>query len=538
MYALPFIVVLLTLIIIKDEDGKPSKKPYCIMSGILCCMACSVYMGNLTIYQCIANLAYTANKILVKNSILFLTLLLFGVLIRFIVKSRTIEEVSLTLNSFIKNKMQFLMLLIICALISSIDDYLACIILMTVFATCYKQFGFSKNELGFFINTIVVAFCSMVPISTWSPIIAESLSFDKELISINLYYLRYCFNYFTYFSLLTIMTMLLSKKSKEKSSFEINVSSKSYSNKLHKLTLIIGIIYLAYIIASKSNVEFFSNNALLVSCLSALIFCHIVFRNNSEIKQKNKIKFYMDGFSDMWGVVKFLYVLWIYTDCLENMLHMNETLLQQISQLDLPTEFLPVVAFVFSATISYCTGSVFATIRLLVPLSISLGAGLELSQTYLWLIATAAINGSLIASVSPLSDTMAICAKELKQDSNMMFKAHLPYSIMIIVSSIISYLIAGFYLNINFFVAVILPVCISIPIIVFYIIDIPYFLEFLNFDFARMQYANLRFIWNNKKCTNPYFCKHNYWRVKQLINKKYYSSSPKRTQPILRYKIC
>lgn len=532
MYALPFIVVLAALIGVKNQKYKP----YCVAAGILCTMGCSIYVGNMSVSQCIATLAGIVRDVLIGNYSLFLTLLFFGVLIRVITESGALEEVAIKLNRAISGKLQFWALLFMGALVASVDDYLACILLVMVFATCYEQFGLTKAELGFFVNTVVVAFCSMVPISTWAPVISEALTSSNGLMMDHMY-LRYGFNFFSLFSLLAISIMLISKKG-GKAVPHKRVINDGHTIGWRILLAAVAILYVAYIVSSNSSIVLLSGNALLISCLSSLIFCHAAFRRSKKVARVEINRIYAEGVRDMLGLVKFLAVLWVYTECLETMLHINETVLMQVNGMDLPMQLLPAAVYLFSGIISYCTGSVFATVRLLVPISITLGIGLNVAESHLWLIASAAINGSLLASVSPLSDTMSICSEKLKHDSNMMYRAHLPYSLMVIVLTAVSYALAGVLIERNVAAAAIVSNLVMVPIIGLYIYALPYMVCIMKNRERELFYrAGLTILYDINDLIRR-FVKHSRWYVKQWTNASYQSSKPKRSQPIYRFKIC
>lgn len=532
MYALSFIVVLAALVGVKNQKYKP----YCVATGILCTMACSIYAGNMTVSQCIATLSGIVRDVLIGNSSLFLTLLFFGVLIRIITESGALEEVAIKLNRAISGKLQFWGLLFIGALAASVDDYLACILLVMVFSTCYEQFGLTKAELGFFVNTVVVAFCSMVPISTWAPVISEALTSSNGLMMDHMH-LRYSFNFFSFFSLLTISAILISKK-RGKAVPHKRVINDGHTTGWRILLAAVGILYAAYIVSSNSSIVLLSNNALLISCLLSLIFCHVAFRWSKRVHRMDINRIYVGGVKDMFGIVMFLGVLWVYTECLEKMLYINETILMQVNGLDLPIQLLPVAVYVFSGIISYCTGSVFATVRLLLPISVTLGIGLNVAESYLWLIASATINGSLLASVSPLSDTMSICSEKLKHDSNMMYRAHLPYSLMVITLTAVSYALAGTLIEQNIAAAAIISNLIMVPIISLYVYVLPYMVCIMKNSEKELIYrAGLAILCDINDAIRR-FVKHSRWYVKQRFNATYYSSKPMRTQPIYRFRIC
>lgn len=532
MYTLPFVIVLASLILVKDQEGKPSRKTLCIASGILCIMICSVCTGELSLYHCIKYLVISTINVLFENYGLFITLPLFGILINLITTSGSIGTLTTKMDKLVKNKLHFFVFLVILALASSMDDYLACIVLTTILIVCKEKLELSKEELGFFTNSIVVFFCSIVPISTWAPIILETLSSDSILN--NTYScLRFCFNYYPYLSVLVIILILATKKKKETSIKHITAKSVSNTN-LYILFFALIILYVTYLIAHNTSYACISNNALLISCLFTLIFCHIAFRYNGSIKHDNIKSLYIQGFNSMWNLDKFLFLLWIYTDCLNRMLHMNEMILVQVSKLSIPIEFIPVSIFLFSGFISYCTGSIFATIRLLVPISIAVGSSLDLNQIFLWLIASAALNGSLLASVSPLSDTLKICCDELKIDSKTMYMFHLPYSILTIIATSISYLLVGLYIEVDPLIAIILPIPMVVPTMTFYVLCVPYFKTLVHIFDNKVKDVSLRINMINRPANRlPHDL-----LAKPHINILYTSSKPKRNHSIYKLKLC
>ncbi len=464
MYALPFLTVLVSLMMIK----KSSQKPYCIIAGIFCTLSCSIYTGKTTLLQGITTLFQISKNVILNNTTLFVTLLLFGILIQLITDSGSIKKMTSLIREFLYNKWHFCIFLTLCAIISSVDDYLACIILITLFKTCYKSFNLTKEELCFYINTIVVACCSTLPISTWAPVINKSLKTQITLDSFSS--LRYCFNYFTYFSVFAIYIAFFLKRIPLRKDHVFTKRRHAYIN-FETITLLVAvsILYITYITFSKCTITFLSNNPLLISCILTLLFCHIVLQKHGNIKRSEVKYIYIKGLKSMWDLIKFLCLLWIYTNCLEQILEINETIFNQVTGLAIPNDLLPFVIFIFSGFISYCTGSVFATVKLLVPISITLGTSLKLDAALLCLITSASLNGSLLASVSPLSDTIAICCKEVDLSSSKAYHSHAPFSLIIIALSAIAYLISGYTLKFNLIFSIVLPILTLCPLIIIYV---------------------------------------------------------------------
>ena len=528
MYALPFLTVLVSLMMIK----KSSQKPYCIIAGIFCTLVCSIYAGKTTPLQSIITLFQISKNVILSNSTLFGTLLLFGILIQLITDSGSIKDLTSLLHIFLHSKRQFCIFLTLCALIFSVDDYLACIILITLFRTCYKSFNLTKGDICFYINTIVVAFCSILPISTWAPVINESLKTQIDPESNG--FLRYCFNYFTFFSLFTIFIVFISKRMPSKKDYIITKHSHAYINfETTILLLAVSILYITYMILNICSITCLSDNSLLGSCILALFFYQTVLQKYGNIKYSEYKIIYVKGLKNMWDLIKFLCLLWIYTNCLDQILGINETIFNQVTGLAIPNNLLPFVIFIFSGFISYCTGSIFATIKLLVPISITLGTTLKLETTTLWLITSAALNGSLLASVSPLSDTIAICCKEMNLSTKKAYRTHAPYSLMIIAISAIAYLISGFVLNLNILFSIIMPTLILCPIIIIYVecineLNLMHHFKFILYNYKI--YSNDDLLKNKWR-----FVKHN---NNSLFAYKKYSTKSNHLRPMCRLKLC
>lgn len=528
MYVLPLLTVLVSLMLIK----KSSQKPYCIIAGILCTLACSIYAGKITPLQGTLTLLEILENVILGNASLFSTLLLFGILIQLITDSSSIQKLTSILNKFLHNKWHFFILLILCALIASVDDYLACIILITIFSTCYQSFKLTKEELCFYINTIVVAFCSTLPISTWAPVINESIAENTVLASFNA--LRYCFNYFTYFSIMAIFIAFLLKKIPEKKGYNFTIRRHTCIKfEAKNLFATASILYIAYIIFSKCPISFLSGNSLLCSCFLALLFCQITLLKHGNIKYSELICIYTKGTKSMWGLTKFLCLLWIYTDCLDQILGINEIVFDQVSKISISHNLLPFVIFILSGFISYCTGSVFATIRLLIPISISLGTALGLDSSALWLLTSAALNGSLLASVSPLSDTIAICCEEIGLSTQKAYHSHVPYSLMVIALSGMAYLISGYTLSYGLLLSVAIPILVLFPLMVLYI-QLTNTLNWIDtFKHRILHYQIYSYVVLSRRK----------WRlVKQnkqlLLTFKKYTTKPIRIRPLYRFKLC
>ena len=112
--------------------------------------------------------------ILDKASIATAVFVLF-VMVKLICGSNALQYIDQAAVRFVTSKVRFLTVFLVLSLLFSIDDYLCCVGVAAVTATITARHGISKEKAAYMICLLAVALCTLMPCSSWNPVIRSAI---------------------------------------------------------------------------------------------------------------------------------------------------------------------------------------------------------------------------------------------------------------------------------------------------------------------------------------------------------------------------
>lgn len=150
---------------------------------------------------------------------------------------------------------------------------------------------------------------------------------------------------------------------------------------------------------------------------------------------------YLNGMSNMMQVTIILVLAWTLSG-LGKELGTAQYIAEQ-AQRGFPFWLLPAVAFLFSAIISFATGSSWGTFAIMLPLVIPTAFAIDAA---LFVSMGAVLSGGLFGDhCSPISETTILSATGSNCDQFEHFRTQLPYALMNGGIAVVSFLLAGIY---------------------------------------------------------------------------------------------
>ncbi|MDR0520171.1 MAG: TRAP transporter large permease subunit [Clostridiales Family XIII bacterium] len=99
---------------------------------------------------------------------LILVIVLFGILIKLLERSRAISEFSLCASRLIRSKRQALVGTFVLGIVVFIDDYLNNLAVGTTMKGITDKHGIPRTQLGYVVNSTAAPVCVLLPLSSWA----------------------------------------------------------------------------------------------------------------------------------------------------------------------------------------------------------------------------------------------------------------------------------------------------------------------------------------------------------------------------------
>ena len=159
---------------------------------------------------------------------------------------------------------------------------------------------------------------------------------------------------------------------------------------------------------------------------------------------KEIFSIYLNGMKKMSEIVIILILAWS-LGVINKDLGADQFLIGFLKTLDINSGFIPAIAFIFGAVISFSTGSSWGTYSIMVPLVIPMAVTFNAP---LYVTIGAILSGGLFGDhVSPISDTTILSSAGAGCDHINHVKTQTPYAVVNAILAISVFLIGGFTQN-------------------------------------------------------------------------------------------
>ncbi|WP_448821098.1 Na+/H+ antiporter NhaC family protein [Cetobacterium sp.] len=357
-----------------------------------------------------------------------------------------------------------------------------------IFNPFFKRLKLSKEKLAFILDSTSSPVAVLVPFIGWGVFIIGLLQKEFELLNLSLsdyesFIKSIPFNVYPILALTIIPALTLLKldfgpmrtfenNPIDESTFEIDNSKYQVENAKGSFVWV-PILVLLGTLFSMLGVSFItsrvSGSAFRTALTSGYLYAALVlmglmlFYKSKTFKEIFSI--YLNGMKKMSEIVIILILAWS-LGVINKDLGADQFLIGFLKTLDINSGFIPAIAFIFGAVISFSTGSSWGTYSIMIPLVIPMAVTFNAP---LYVTIGAILSGGLFGDhVSPISDTTILSSAGAGCDHINHVKTQTPYAIVNAILAISVFLIGGFTKNSSLILfAVISQIAILIGIKIF-----------------------------------------------------------------------
>lgn len=357
-----------------------------------------------------------------------------------------------------------------------------------IFNPFFKRLKLSKEKLAFILDSTSSPVAVLVPFIGWGVFIIGLLQKEFELLNLSLsdyesFIKSIPFNVYPILALTIIPALTLLKldfgpmrtfenNPIDESTFEIDNSKYQVENAKGSFVWV-PILVLLGTLFSMLGVSFItsrvSGSAFRAALTSGYLYAALVlmglmlFYKSKTFKEIFSI--YLNGMKKMSEIAIILILAWS-LGVINKDLGADQFLIGFLKTLDINSGFIPAIAFIFGAVISFSTGSSWGTYSIMIPLVIPMAVTFNAP---LYVTIGAILSGGLFGDhVSPISDTTILSSAGAGCDHINHVKTQTPYAIVNAILAISVFLIGGFTKNSSLILfAVISQIAILIGIKIF-----------------------------------------------------------------------
>ena len=360
--------------------------------------------------------------------------------------------------------------------IISVDDYFNNLTVGSIMVPVTDSHKISRAKLAYLIDSIAAPICIICPISSWA-VAVSGVAKDSGLSGFTTFIQTIPFNLYALFTIALLLILTFTgkdygkMKKYETSALEGNDESINQdvnddllqkvvqSEKGKVIDLVIPIVVLVVVSlffmlytgglfsGTSTIMEAFGNCdsgiSLCVGALFAILTCLLMYLPRKIMTFKEFTKCFVDGFKSMVPAVMILVLAWT-LNCVCQELGIN-TFVNNVVKDNVNLGFIPAIFFLFALGLGFATGTSWGTFSILIPLVVTITS----SDPRLTIIAISAILSGAVCGdhVSPISDTTILASSGSKCNHIIHVQTQMPYALLVALSSLIGFIVAGFSKN-------------------------------------------------------------------------------------------
>ena len=328
------------------------------------------------------------------------------IMVKLVCSSCTLEYINRAADRFVRTRKEFLAVFFVLSLAFSIDDYLCCVGVCTVAAGIFARQGLTNEKAAYMTCLTAVALCTMLPYSTWMPVIRSAIGASVPSGNVIL------MNLAAVFFILIVMTETMSGKALSSTRKQFIKALPADSGK------VLGVLILSAAATASAliTVNLLTDGTWAVAAGGAA-GCLVLATAGIPIGMvgmKDIESGLREAFKDTLFLFRTLFFVWLVKDICIELLGLNRFLIAVMEAAKFPYFLIPSIIFLASSCFSFITGTSFGAFSLFIPLAVSL---LGNSGVFLKTVgASAALAGSLQSVNRPGSDVIRLVSGVLKCD--------------------------------------------------------------------------------------------------------------------------
>ncbi|MGL5965443.1 MAG: Na+/H+ antiporter NhaC family protein [Fusobacteriaceae bacterium] len=336
-----------------------------------------------------------------------------------------------------------------------------------IFNPFFKRLKISKEKLAFILDSTSSPVAVLVPFIGWGVFIIGLLQKEFELLNLNLsdyesFIKSIPFNIYPILALTIVPTLIFlkldfgpMKKFEDNPIDEIEIeidNSKYHIENAHSSFVWLPILVLLGTLFSMLGISFItsrvSGGAFRSALTSGYLYAALVLMGLMVFYKTKTFKeifsIYLNGMKKMSEIIIILILAWS-LGVINKDLGADQFLINLLQSININSGFIPSIAFLFGAIISFSTGSSWGTFSIMIPLVIPMAISFNAP---LYVTIGAILSGGLFGDhVSPISDTTILSSAGAGCDHINHVKTQTPYALINAVLAITIFLIGGFSEN-------------------------------------------------------------------------------------------
>lgn len=329
-------------------------------------------------------------------------------MVKLICNSRALDYINQAADRFVKSAGRFLAVFLGISLIFSIDDYLCCVGVGAVAAGIAARQGLSREKTAYMICHLALAFCTMVPYSSWMPVIRSAIG---TAVPAGLVFLM---NLAALFGIFIVMAEVLSGQTPQAPKHHPAAPLPSDAvNVFGILTFSAAATAAALITVNLTTDGTWSVAAAGTAGCIVLITCGI---SHGIVNPDILFPGIREAFTDTVSLFKMLFFVWMVKDICIELLGLSGYLMTAMETAAFPPYLIPGIVYLVSSGFALMTGTSYGAFSLFIPLAVELLGNAD--NTLKAAAAAAALAGSLQSVNRPGSDVIRLTSGVLHCDEN------------------------------------------------------------------------------------------------------------------------
>lgn len=356
-----------------------------------------------------------------------------------------------------------------------VDDYFNCLTVGSVMRPVTDKFKISRAKLAYIIDATAAPVCIIAPISSWAAAVTGYVEGD----GFSLFLRTIPFNLYAWLTIIMVIIICVSGKDfghmakhEEAASYgELSIGANEYddilpekiSSKGKVIDLILPVIVL---IASCitcmvytggffngegiSFVQAFSecdaSRGLVLGSFFALVFTFVLYIARKVISFRDFAECIPQGFKMMVPAMLILVLAWTLSGFCRDQLQAGEFVSSVIKSSSIGSAIFPVALFIVAVGLAFSTGTSWGTFGVLIPIVTDVFA---VDASLLVICVSAVLAGAVCGDhISPISDTTIMASAGAQCNHINHVSTQIPYAMVVAVSCVVGYLVAGITQNV------------------------------------------------------------------------------------------
>ena len=337
-----------------------------------------------------------------------------------------------------------------------IESSITSLIAGTVSRPLTDRFGTSREKLAYICDSTAAPVCTMFPLNAWGALLLGLIGSQIEAGVIQGEPLRLLgsallFNFYAFFSILLVLYTILkgidfpAYTRVDPPDFRLPEGRGDiYALVVPIASLLILVFVFLYITGGGNMLKGSGSTSVFAAVLGSIVISSLYYLLRGSMPPGDIVSAIFRGAKTMIPIAAILIFAFAIGDVTVKM--GTGTYMAHFAHAILHPALLPAGIFLLSAVIAFSTGTSWGTFSIMMPIAITMAAGMGADTTGLIPLAIAAvISGGVFGDhASPISDTTIISAMAAGCDLIAHVKTQLPWALLAAFLSLLLFLVFGF----------------------------------------------------------------------------------------------